>query len=457
MSVDMSFMDSRVLPAMARYSNITPLALESKTSKRLFMPLNAGQFCLNGSNNIIRIAISDGSSFLDSQLSTLSFQLNNAGTHSISIDGSYHSLIKRIRVISASGADIEDIRYYNVLHNMLSNMKKGPNSRFSSTEGYGLNGNYSQPQQALAAQVAGAGGAQATVAIAVQDAYLGVTAKNIGNGESILATGETVNVQLSLMSSILGNGLEKFLPLYLVGSLTLEIEIDQNAFINADNARAINFSINNVQYQAQMITFAGDVNSVLANMVLSGGVYIHTTQWSSFLQSIPIGNMSLQIAERLKSVKSILTCFCTPRTTKLMRAMSTIPNGITEYQLKIGSQLFPISALSGDSSVLHNSEFVIEVLKACGEYGNLSHTSVFNSHTFAVTGNTYDDVGKAAYGLDLDAFSAKNSCECGINTILNNPITVMTKGNTTACDCYNFLLYDAILSILPSGVFTLSK
>ena len=208
-----------------------------------------------------------------------------------------------------------------------------------------------------------------------------------------------------------------------------------------------------------LITFAGDVNTILAQIVLSQGVYIHINQWCSFMQSIPGGSMSLQIAERLKSVKSILTCFCLPRTTSLMRANATVPHDITSYQLKIGSRLYPSSALVGDSTALHNSEFLIEVLKAVGEYGNINHNSIFSCETFEVSNNLYNETGIACYGLDLDSFGPSNQqCESGINTVLNNPLIVMaTTANATPVDSYNFLLYDAILSILPSGVFTISK
>ena len=193
-------LDSRVLPSMAKYSTIVPLGLESTAAKRVFMPLNAGVFALNGNNNIIRINISDGSAFLDTQLSTLAFQLKNNGAGTISIDNSYHSIFKRVRVISnSSSQDIEDIRFYSTIHSLLSNLKRGPNARLSlQHEGYGSNGNYVPARPAVLAQV----NAGAAVAIAAVDAYAGVSAKNIGHGELLIAGGQTVNVQLSLMSSV---------------------------------------------------------------------------------------------------------------------------------------------------------------------------------------------------------------------------------------------------------------
>jgi hypothetical protein len=66
-------------------------------------------------------------------------------------------------------------------------------------------------------------------------------------------------------------------------------------------------------------------------------------------------------------------------------------------------------------------------------------------------------VGRAVYGIDLDAFS-KSPIESGVNTVLNNPITInVTNGAIAGLVNYTFLLYDVLFHITPDGQFVASK
>ena len=221
-SISLSDLDYRVLPSLCRYSEIVPLALQSKSMKKKYLPINSGEFMKNNANMIARINISDGRGFIDPFLSTLSFKLKNLSGADISVDGSYSSLIQSIR-ITANGNDLEFIRNYGHLHNVLSNLKLSPAKRVSRNEGFGTNGCGYTPETCAIAQ-AGAPPAGAFVPGGAQTNHVRVDGNNYGNGETIIPNNGVVNVQLGLLSSILGTNAEKYIPLFLIGMLTLEIE-----------------------------------------------------------------------------------------------------------------------------------------------------------------------------------------------------------------------------------------
>ena len=170
------------------------------------------------------------------------------------------------------------------------------------------------------------------------------------------------------------------------------------------------------------------------------------------------GDMTIMNSERLKSLKSLLCCFCVPRGANAsMRAMACTANGISEFQLKIGADLYPQQSIRGGPSKFQNAEFILESLKAVGEYSNINNSGCLNADSFECSGNTLNNCGKSVYGLDLDAFSTSDAIEAGCNTVINSPISIISKSNDTDCNIYVFLMHDSILSILPSGITTISK
>ena len=68
-------MEGRTLPSNVDYSKVLPLAVESRSRRRSFFPVNGQSFSSSG-NNIIRIDVS-ADSFLDTKHSYLRFKLTN--------------------------------------------------------------------------------------------------------------------------------------------------------------------------------------------------------------------------------------------------------------------------------------------------------------------------------------------------------------------------------------------
>jgi len=104
----------RVLPKTINYSDVLPLAVESRARRRTFFPVNGQTFSSAGAN-IIRFDLS-ADALLDTQHSYLRFTLTLSGgaaTAGMDFSGG-HGVIRRLRV-SQSGTILEDINAYNRL------------------------------------------------------------------------------------------------------------------------------------------------------------------------------------------------------------------------------------------------------------------------------------------------------------------------------------------------------
>ena len=62
--IDLQDLNARVIPLQCRFSNIVPLGLPARSTRKKFYASNAGIFT-NINNNIIRIPISDSRGMID--------------------------------------------------------------------------------------------------------------------------------------------------------------------------------------------------------------------------------------------------------------------------------------------------------------------------------------------------------------------------------------------------------
>lgn len=487
---DNMYLNSRVAPHVLKYSNMTPLSFQSTSSKRVYWTSNQSSY--SGANNIIRIPISSGTSLLDSANSFLKFDyVNNEGnasgiTHQFS--GSAASLIYRLRVISDNtGQDLENILFYNHCAVMCADLMLSPAQRASRFEqGFGAYGVVPQ----LAANVDN-GAAVGAVVLAVQQLTSARTneygSKYLGADEMIIpaTTANSANMQTICLpldlSSILGASAKKLIPLFLTSGITLEITIDPYPVSSSAQTQP-NFLLQNVGYHAQLIDFQSDINVKLTEMVQTSGLFMHGTSWTNILTQLGDGVKSWMISERLRSVKSVFWSFNDARKgVAWFDPLNRQSNKLSNYQVKIGSQYFPparITCRTNASDPKSNGEVLVELNKAIAEYSNSYHAGLINSYNFGVDLNpdtvtaialansgitaaqAYQNIsGRAAYGLDLDAFG-RSDCESGVNMILNNPLTVnfeQSAGYGQVLNAFTYLLHDVVYTIDPSGAYSVSK
>jgi len=473
---DNLYLNERVAPHTIRYSQMTPLAFNAQSSKRIFFTSN--QTTYSNTQTILRIPISSGCDFLDGPNSFIKFDYVNveANPYTHTMANSANCLFYRVRVIADKGSDLENILFYNHCHAAISDLVLGPEKRATRAEqGYGNWG---------ACTTTNAVDLGTAEALANQLKVLRNTstaAPYWGCDEVSIAQGGTQTFCLGLdLSTLLGPGQKRFLPLFLMGGLTLEITLDPYGPMNS-NASAPLFNIKNVEFHAQCITFSSDVNMALTAMTQQTGLFMHGCSWTNIMNSLPSSaSSSWIISERLRSLKSLFIAFQDPayQGAANWRSSARASNKLRTLQLKLGSTYYPPQQLKANANDASNpassAEFLVETFKAIGETGNNYHSSMMNLYNFGVDIGSVNApsavaVGRPVYGLDLDAFG-RSDVESGVNTIMNNPITVITNSSAayvssavgganpnSTLNAINFLYHDCVFSISPDGAVTVNK
>ncbi len=114
-------MDSRVAPPQVNYDNVLPLAIESRSNRREFLPVNGQAFSNSTGATICRIDV-NADSMLDATHSYLECDVRNDAADDsqfLSLNNFTPSWIQRLR-IESGGVVIEDINEYSRLYAMLS-------------------------------------------------------------------------------------------------------------------------------------------------------------------------------------------------------------------------------------------------------------------------------------------------------------------------------------------------
>ena len=113
-----------VVPAQLNYSSALPVAIESKSTRRLFYPNNGEKFQPGGVNQI-RMNI-NSNNLMDFTHSYMQMEFKNDGGGTVGLDKGV-PFIKRLQ-IQNQGADLEDIQEYHRLHAMLMDVQGSDNN-----------------------------------------------------------------------------------------------------------------------------------------------------------------------------------------------------------------------------------------------------------------------------------------------------------------------------------------
>jgi hypothetical protein len=464
----------RVLPKTLDYTDVLPLAVESRARRRTFFPINGQKFSSGGAN-IIRIDLS-ADALLDTQHSYLRFRFSPK-VRSCGIDtAGGHSFIRRLRV-EQSGTVLEDINSYNrlmgavVLPCQSTNEHRGERS---ITEGITTIG-----------QQTGAGATTNTTYMP-STVYTGgaVSADQIVGGihnkdDQISADTGSYEFCIPLNSGILNN--DKLIPLMLMSApLTIEIELApsiQPVVWNTDNTGT--YDIENVRYIANLIEVGQDVAQQLRMVQeVSGGVLTLAGQtYRHFVGSLSDGggDQIINVPARVKSMKSLFFVGQGANSDAYNSYDVSVGTNLrmAEYQLKIGSVVYPptpVSCQFGDGSdgALFNkrSEPLMELAKSWGSVGSTKGMGQLNSMTYATSsGNQSRGVSNgrifySPFGLDLEAFQ-RVAIESGVNTADRSlPISLIIQttalGGNGNQNVDVFVLADALFYINGDGSMSVS-
>ena len=472
----------RVLPKTIDYTDVLPLAVESKSCRRTFFPTN-GQTFQDNTNNIVRIDIS-ADALLDTQHSYLRFT-NTFAANTVGIDfAGGHSFIRRLR-IEQSGTILEDIQNYNKLMGGIvlpcqcgsdylkeRQITEGVNQNSQS----GTTANFRSPQ---AINATGVGAGAADVLGLRSGAAMTMNNNNI---LSQVAAGGAFDFCIPLTSGIFNN--EKLIPLMLMSApLTIEIELAPHVQAVVA-AGAGTYSWSNVRYIANLVEVGQDVAQQLRMVQeMSGGVLTLAGQtYKHFSGTTSAGAESvINIPARVKSMKSIFFF-------SKGAAADNVANydvggggtmGLQEFQLKIGSVVYPPTPVQcqhrGGAAIGasggQRAEQLMELAKAWGNVGSTKGLGMLQSLNYGTTIET-EAVGAAVggflsgggqysfcpFGLDLEAFQ-RVAIESGVNTADRSlPISLILShtGAQAAQTLDAFVLADALFYINADGSMSVS-
>ena len=521
----------RQAPRQILYENQLPLAVESKSTRRLFFPEGGSTYGPTGGGthpNIIRIPI-NADSLLDVQHSYLQFNLTNTSTANanggIAPDFGV-PFIRRLR-IESGGTTLEDIEEYGKLYGGVlfpsqagvgavqesSITTAGVGNTAATLSDWAVSGATGGPSAAwdhanfAAADDNNQGGIDARKALydSLKAQADGLTISGAstlsgvkhGNATTLLKDAVTT-YNVPLVSALMN--MDKYLPLVMMNAgITLELELDiaNSIGVSVTDGRAgqngtaentaTTWTISDVRYVAHLIDLQRDFYDKM-RMVMEGSGGVLQLAGSTFRHysgSVAAASESdtINIPSRVKSIKSVFFTqqVNTAKSSGLRFGVSeSIPNNIKEYQFRIGSVVYPPTAvkLSGGAgaSYTNRGEAYSEYRKAFGTLGDYSEGGVLINKDTYLEGNATTKEGSlypigshndlnaqvptfCPMGLDFESFP-KTALESGVNTADRSlPMSLDIKRHSAAghpCNVDVWVMCDAIFYVNLDGSVSVS-
>lgn len=466
----------RVLPSNVDYTRILPLAVESRSRRRSFFPVNGQRFTSDG-NNIIRIDIS-ASAFLDPKHSYLRFRFRNQSASTCGFDfGGGHNFIKRLRIEQA-GNVLSDCNNYNrLMAGVILPCQGGIDSigHRSITEG----------QRFANARAVGTGTAP-MLAAEMSGAAVNTPVNSNALVDTLGNNGQ-YTFSIPLMNGLIGTTQDKMVPLQMLGSspITIEIELANGLDIGAwaPALAAPTYQIEDVRYIAQLVEVGPEVDAQLRMVqeVSGGKLVLNGVDYTHFSGNIPAaatGQQTINVPARRKSLKSLFFIGASqqfaagPGAGNHSESFNLSFGGtmtLIDYQIKIGSVVYPPTPVdcqflgpNGISSFTRG-EALSELSKCFGSVSSAHGTGSLSTLNYALNqGNVADiprDLGAGApvvsyqfapFAMDLESFQ-RTALESGVNTADRSlPISLVLNiggGAVAANEQFNIDCYVAFDSL----------
>ena len=478
-----------MLPRNANYMTHLPLALRSTSKRREYFPVNGQAFTATG-NNIIRIDVS-GDSFLDTKNSYLTFRYNNTSGQAMGFDfGGGHNFIRRLRIEQA-GNVLTDCNNYNKLMASILLPSQGDRDNLkhrSITEG-----------QAYANAKANGNNTQPTPAADLSGASITTPANGVGlivnNAAGVPPTaGSTYTFCIPLVNGLIGINQDKLIPLQLMGSspITIEIELAPTLDVGIFAAVPANaYTIDTVRYVAQLIETppALDEQLRMVQEQSGGAIMLSGIDYTHFNGNVGAGATGLQninVPARRRSIKSILWSGASQAFVAggvvAQDALYNLSYGgnfnMQEFSIKVGAVQYPPEPIrceygQAPGPIGVRSEHVTELEKCFGTLGSthglgsLSTTNfatadcdVANMTTIVAPGAADATLLFSPFGIDMESFQRVSAGHDGVNTADRaTPITLQLNigaANAEAINVDAYVCYDSLFYIDASGSIRVS-
>ena len=411
------------VPDSIDYGAILPMAVESRVRRRGFVPSNGASFVSTG-NNIIEIPVS-ASAFLDTKHSFLRFTFSNTTGQTFGVDyGGGHGFIQRLRILQG-GTVLSDCREYGRLMSSIILPCQGDESSLATRS-------IKEGQRFANSAVAGGTGVLAVAAPAEITGATVNTPTNAIDSTAAAALGSAYTFSIPLMNGLLGTTQDKLVPLFLLNSspIVIEITMAQAADVGVWAGAPAGYTINDVRYMASLVETGPAVEEQIrmvqqasgGRLVLNGVDYTHHV---GNIAANVRGRVSLPIPVRKKSIKSVLFAgasqtFGGGAAAQVNRFNLSYAGhmNVVDYQLSVGSRRVPEIPITFNAPLLgaltNKAVYFSELAKCFGETGSAHGLGVISRVNLATTTGT--NVGMAQPSAGGAALRTHSFCPFGIDT-----------------------------------------
>ena len=363
-----------MIPSYARFQSGGKAVAAPSTRRTVRVFPDAGPSNYNPDNNsVIRIELSPSLGFLDTVNSYLSFRVKAGDgvdlTKECRMDRNSMSWVQNMTLYSSTGAVLERLEDYNLLVNLLHKATTPEDYRSSIQQMIDNSGD-----------------------------------RAVRNATMAHPEGSKFNSGFDC-SGILG-GQSKLLPCsYFQGPLVIELQLAPFAdcFVGSTTSSGtLSYTIMDVAYHAQVLTFGEEYNSKMSQQVRSRGVDLSFDSYKRHETRLIGNSIETSISQNAASVKGVYHVL---RDKDQYRSashdsLSTYKSGnVREYQLDLGPKLYPEFPLKLDNDGY--TDLYSQNLMSFNQFRNLSLGCEVDDTNFATCNPT-----KTANGLHSAGYKA---------------------------------------------------
>lgn len=256
--------------------------------------------------------------------------------------------------------------------------------------------------------------------------------------------------------------LNQLWPALLVGGQGCVIQI--TCALNADavffqSSGTPDYIVDGVEVSAPVINMSDAmVQNMRQALMSTGSLSMSSVDFQNFVYPYSSGTsaLSIPIAMRARSLKSVYFFAQSTQSAanyNIPRTSARENIGITSIQLRIGSALYPSSAIQ--VSTTNVAEAVMELVKSVAKLNDIRLGSAIDYSNFLAS---QEDGGQALYGIDLEAFVGE--IEAGLDTSTNAlqmSLELTCAPTAAAGQIQTYCFFDDALSILPNGSVVATK
>jgi len=335
-----------------------------------------------------------------------------------------------------NSTSVEQINNFNVVANMLTNLKLGVSEKYGRQGGYGY-------------EISTSAGVQSIPNLEQLDGFSTTTATTAG---------QTFTRWYSAPLYSILSGAEKLIPLFLLNNIRLQFSLDTvsniQSNLTANNTTITDFSISNFEVVYNCVDMGAEVERQI--IMENPKLRIKSQSYFTGMQNLASGysgTANLVYNARYASVKSaflIMGGTSTSLSANKNFDSYDITSGNGDYQLSIGQNLYPQKALS---TVNSRSSILNELFRAMGSIFDKNTSMSINSLEYNAPSNFATSITQPAkfiFGVNTQKLSVPlKAFFTGVST-QNSPITAIVNIGTATGQAHNIMLvlnYDSIMEI----------